>query len=211
MAGSLLMPVLSHGLAGKADVRPLLGTAARLIVTPMSVIAITAATYPHEILRLLYDNPSGEAATSLVFLMAALAPLSITFIYSTLLTSAGNIRSLGIITAVAAMVSVTLNLIVVPRLSVGGAALTALITWTGVAVASGTVAARRYGTGLTSGHLLSFLAVVATAVTAGILLRMTSLPWYVAALLQAASAGASALALRLVDPLKGINMLLRGK
>ncbi|MCK7541049.1 MAG: hypothetical protein MZV63_64265, partial [Marinilabiliales bacterium] len=54
MFGGLLLPIMSRELASGRDIKPLASMAGRMLLAPLGVAAVTLATFPGEILNLLY-------------------------------------------------------------------------------------------------------------------------------------------------------------
>ena len=142
MFGGLLLPIMTRGLASGGNIRPLASMAGRMLLVPMGIGAVTLATFPGEILGLLYPVPAAAATVAFRLLMVTLVPVGAIFIYSTMLTAAGRLRLLGAITGSGMVINIVLNRILIPEYGSVGAATTALITQMLVAAAC-VVAVRR--------------------------------------------------------------------
>ncbi|MDZ7635229.1 MAG: hypothetical protein U5L72_12695 [Bacteroidales bacterium] len=76
MFGGLLLPIMSRELASGRDIKPLASMAGRMLLAPLGVAAVTLATFPGEMLDLLYASPATGATTAFIFLMMTLLPVS---------------------------------------------------------------------------------------------------------------------------------------
>jgi len=207
MFGGMLLPIMTRGLSSGNDIRPLASMAGRLLMAPLGVGAVTLATFPGEILDLLYISPTASAVLAFRILMITLVPVGAIYIYSTMLTAAWKLRLLGLITLSGMLLNVSLNLALIPWLGIAGAAYTALVTQTLVAAAC-MAAVRKTITGITgAGRVTSFLLMLTLTFATCWLLRRTGLSWMAAGGLQLAAGAVLALLLRFAEPLKSFKLL----
>lgn len=207
MFGGLLLPMLSRGMSSGTEISPLVSLASRMLITPLSIAVVILASFPGEILGLLYDIPSVEAVKAFPLLMVALIPVSVTYIYSTILTASGNIRRLGAITLSAMIINLTLNLILIPSHAGSGAAVAALATQSLVAVMSFIMVRRRLPGVAAFERPGAFLLVLAVTIVSGRMAGLAQLSWPVAALLQLVLGLTTALFFRVIEPLAGLKLL----
>jgi O-antigen/teichoic acid export membrane protein len=227
MFGGLLLPIMTRGLALGGNIRPLADMAGRLLLAPLGIGAVTLASFPGEILDLLYVSPAESAVDAFRFLMVTLVPVGVTYIYSTVLTAAGKLKLLGTITVSGMVINIVLNRILIPYVGPAGAAITALATQALVAAAclltvNGTmhgftgnessVSGSAGGRSTTSGtagvvRILTYLLMLSLTFAAGLLLRRTGLSWMAAGGLQLAAGAVLALLFRFAEPLKSLKLL----
>lgn len=131
---SLLLPMFSHMLKHKENIRSLLQLSYALIAVPAILVATVSIFYRNEIMDLLYLENIGESATIFALLMSCFYAISTTYIFGTLLTANGNLRQLNIMAAMGMAVNIVLNLIMIPWLEATGAAISSLITQFGTAL-----------------------------------------------------------------------------
>jgi len=207
MFGSLLLPIMSKELAAHNSVAPLASMAGRMLITPAALGAVTFAAYPEQILDLLYKSPSAGAVHAFTILMLTLMPVSVIYIYSTILTAAGRMKTLGLITLAGMVMNIVVNLVLIPQLASVGAATAALCTQLLVAAACVITVERSMTRVIASRRLLPFLLMLSLTFAAGRLLRMTHMPWFIAAAIQLAAGLVFALAFRMIEPLKSLKLL----
>jgi O-antigen/teichoic acid export membrane protein len=207
MFGGLLLPIMTRGLASGESIRPLAAMAGRMLMVPLGIGAVTLATIPEEILDLLYASPADSAVDAFRLLMLALVPAGAIYIYSTMLTAAGRLKLLGVITASGMIVNIVLNWILIPALGPAGAATTALVTQTLVAAACMAAVRSTMTTVATAARVLLYVLMLALTFGAGWLLLRTGISWTVAAGVQLATGLLLALLLRLTEPLKSLKLL----
>ena len=124
----LLLPIFSRMIKQKEKVDDLVHFSFFLLIVPAIIFVISSTFYNQEIISLLY--PEHEIASVKIFpiLMATFIPISITYIFGTLLTANKSLKRLNIIAFSGVVINLTLNLILIPKLFAMGAAITALIT-----------------------------------------------------------------------------------
>lgn len=209
MFGALLLPIMSKELASGSDIRPLVSMAGRMLLAPLGVGAVILATYPGELLNLLYTSPAGEVTMAFTILMLTLVPVGAVYIFSTILTSAGSMKLLGLITLSGMVISVLLNLFLIPRYQVTGAAVTAIITQTLVALACLVAVDTRLFRVVSMKKALLYILMLVVTFAAGALLKRIGLSWVTAAGLQLVVGIAFALVFRMIEPLQSLKLIAR--
>ncbi len=208
MFGGLLLPIMSRGLSSGGDIKPLVSMTRRLLLAPLGLAAVTMATFPEEILDLLYASPAEPAIKAFTLLMLTLIPVGLIYIYSTILTAAGHFKLLGMITMSGMVVNIVLNRFLIPSFGAPGAALTAFITQSAVALACIVAVEKRMFRMISYGRIILFIMMLIITWAAGLLLKMTGTHWVTAAALQLAAGIALALFFRMIEPLKSLKMIL---
>jgi O-antigen/teichoic acid export membrane protein len=208
MFGGLLLPILSRELAAGNDIRSLAATASRSLLPPLGIAAVTLATFPHEILDLLYISPAPSAVSAFTLLMLTLVPVGVTFIFSTMLTAAGLMKRLGFITLAAMVVNVIMNILLIPEYHGAGAALAALVTQLLVAAACVITVRKKMFSMVVPVKALLFLSMLIITFAAGQLVRHLGVPWGLAAALQLIAGFICALLFRMIEPLQSLKLIL---
>jgi O-antigen/teichoic acid export membrane protein len=99
-----------------------------LLITPAIILVVNSIFFNKEIIDLLYTEHNILSAKVFSVLISTLIPISITYIFGTLLTANGSIRYLNIIAFIGVVVSLLLNIILIPKLKALGTAYAAIIT-----------------------------------------------------------------------------------
>ena len=86
-------------------------------------------------MRLLYVNAEESWIHTFVLLMFSFIPIASTYVFGTLLTARGDMKSLNLISLAGLVLNFTLNFILIPGNLASGAALATLITQIFVAAA----------------------------------------------------------------------------
>ncbi len=124
----LLLPMFSRMLKLKEAIGQLTKLSFVLIIIPAVIIALSCAFYRHEIMNVLYDNHVENSANIFAILMIGFVFISSTYIFGTLLTANGNLKQLNIMAAMGVILSIVLNLILIPKYQALGSAIASLST-----------------------------------------------------------------------------------
>jgi O-antigen/teichoic acid export membrane protein len=168
---SLLLPIFARMHSRKEAIAPLLGTAFRLMIFGAWIVLLCGMAWSSEILHLIYDRPSEEAIASFRFLMAGCAAFSMQYVFGTLLTAMGELRTLIRIAVVALAVNIAVNLVLIPSHGAVGSAM-ANMAAQGIALVLQIVAVqRRIRPGLISDYTrAAAFALVTTAMMGAFLI-----------------------------------------
>jgi len=138
----ILLPLFSKMLKHKEDLAPIIRSAFSLLFVFSTTATVLLIAYRAPILEWLYSDINVESAHVFVFLIPCLIPLSITYIFGTLLTANGSLRLLNITSALAIVVSIAINIILIPILEARGAAIASLATQSSIAMMQSIIAFR---------------------------------------------------------------------
>jgi O-antigen/teichoic acid export membrane protein len=124
----LLMPMFAKQLKDKIDVAPLVRFSFQLIMVAAIIIAGTVWFYRTDIMQLLYKQATPFSGDVLGVLMGSFVAVSGTYIFSTLIGSAGHVARMNWTFIVAFVINIGLNLILIPQFKALGTAISTLIT-----------------------------------------------------------------------------------
>ncbi len=125
----LLLPIFSKMISDRKYILELTRLSSLLLFIPSLILAVASMFYQKEIMILMeYKEEIGTSALIFSILMFAFLGMAGTIIFGTLLTANGNLRQLNATSAIAVVINVTLNLILIPRYYAVGAAISALVT-----------------------------------------------------------------------------------
>jgi len=164
----VLLPMFGRMLQERGNPAPVIRIAVNIML-PLSVaVAIASFLYGTEIMQALYPVSGAYDGKVLAWLMATFPAFCIMYIYSTLLTANGNLRTLNILAGIAVVFNLSANLYFIPRYQALGAAVVAFVTQSGLAVGYILCAQRRlrlpYDPKWTAAHLVFPVISVATGI-----------------------------------------------
>lgn len=124
----LLLPIFSRMIAKKEAINELVQHAGSTLLISSMVFAVSSIFYSKEIISLRYQENIEEAAVAFQYLILCFIPISMTYIFGTLLTANGNLKMLNIMSLVGIGVNVILNFALIPKYGAIGAAQATLVT-----------------------------------------------------------------------------------
>ncbi len=138
----ILLPLFSRMLKEGEKVGGIVRSATSLL----SFFAITSVTlllcFRFPVLELLYNEHIAESAAVFSILIPCIIPISLTYIFVTLLTANGNMRLLNLTAVAGIAVNLLVNVILIPRLHACGAAVASLATQSVMALIQTIIAIR---------------------------------------------------------------------
>ncbi len=124
----LLLPMFSRMIQLKRDVNELVRTALPLLLVVSISVSLACNFYKLEIIDLLYTSYTQYSSSIFGILMIGFVFVSISYLYGTLLTANHNLRHLNIVASLTVIINIGLNLILIPRYQVLGAAIASLVS-----------------------------------------------------------------------------------
>ncbi len=130
----LLLPMLSQQLSKKEDVQPLVVLGTRLLVAGSFVAAVAVSRFAEPIIHSLYNQAPAEAVTTLRILIWSFVPVSLMYVFATLLTAGSRLGLMNRILGVTVVINLIMLWVLIPVYGAIGAAIATLITQSIVAV-----------------------------------------------------------------------------
>jgi O-antigen/teichoic acid export membrane protein len=124
----ILIPIFSRLIKDKSPVEGMVKLSFTIIFTISMIIATTSSFFSHQIMELLYLGQIHEAQKVFVFLIIGFIPISVTYIFGTLLTANGSLKALNLMALTGMVVNISLNFLLIPSLMAVGSAYASLFT-----------------------------------------------------------------------------------
>ncbi|MDD2279701.1 MAG: oligosaccharide flippase family protein [Bacteroidales bacterium] len=176
---SLLLPLFSKMIKNNQDIKPLLGFAFRLLFVATFSLSVVCVVYRNQIMDLLYVNHSSESSVVLAIQMVSFLFISLVYIFGTLLTANGSLRHLNIISAFGVTLNIVLNLILIPRYTIIGAAVSSLVTQFSMAILQVLLSCKVFQVQLNLRSVLQFSGFIIIAIVVTFSILMESSNWAV--------------------------------
>jgi O-antigen/teichoic acid export membrane protein len=129
----ILLPLFSKMLKKKEDLTPIIRSAFTLLFFFSITATVLLLAYRIPLLSFRYPDIWAESARVFVFIIPCIIPISMIYIFGTLLTANGNLKLLNITSAIAIVVNIAINFTLIPVLEARGAAIAGLATQTSIA------------------------------------------------------------------------------
>jgi O-antigen/teichoic acid export membrane protein len=130
----MLLPIFSKMLKTKESISDMVKFSFSLIMFISVSIAVVSFFYQEFIMNLMYRDHIEESAKVFGILMFGFIPITITYIFGTLLTANGSIKQLNLMAAFGMATNIGLNLLLIPQMGALGAAYSSLTTQTLTAI-----------------------------------------------------------------------------
>ncbi|MEZ5196938.1 MAG: oligosaccharide flippase family protein [Bacteroidales bacterium] len=133
----LLLPLFSRMIKLKQSVEDLVRLSFSLLFTVSVVAALASFFYSHEIMNWLYPvhgveseidyaNRLNQSANVFGLLMFGFIAISTVYVFGTLLTANGSLKTLNIVAAIGMIISIAINIVLVPQFQATGSAYASL-------------------------------------------------------------------------------------
>jgi len=154
---TLLLPMFSRMLKTNDSIARLTKTAASLVLVGSITVSIVGVLFANELMHLLYIEAAPYWAEVFSTLLPTFIGMSSVYIYGTLLTANGSLKSLNTLAFGGVILNVILNWVLIPMLGALGAALATLVTQSLVAVLHYWIALRSVDLGSQTGFLIKLI------------------------------------------------------
>lgn len=189
-----------------------LGEITRLVTSLMLVFSITAAvvcaTHARELMDLLYKECAEPYADAFRILIYGIIPISMTYVFGTLLTANGQLKQLNILASITLVINIFVNIICIPRWGVTGAAWASLTAQSFMAVAQIWVALKKFSFHLSIFYIIKIILFALLVIVFSALIPIPT--WQGQILIALTGALVAAFALRLID-IKAIVNIVKTK
>jgi O-antigen/teichoic acid export membrane protein len=175
---TLLLPMFSKMIKSDEPIQPLLGLAFSLLIVTAFSLGSAGIVYRDPIMDTLYVQHSAHSSEVFGLLMVSFVFISITYIFGTLLTAHGSLRPLNIISALGVVTNIVLNLVLIPRYMVVGAAYSSLITQGLMSILQVILVLKLFKFKVRSSHWFSFCFFIAGAIVFSIFSRFALSHWF---------------------------------
>lgn len=143
MFATMLLPLFGRMLAQHNPVQPIVKLCVNMLLPLSFMVAIGGILFGSDIMHLLYhksklyQEPGMAVQYSMVFscLMASFPAWCLMYVYSTLLTANGSLKTLNIIAVAGVIINLSLNFYLIPQYKAVGGAITSFVTQTSLALA----------------------------------------------------------------------------
>lgn len=141
---ALLLPMYARMLADNKSLQSLVDTALGVLLTIVLPICIVLIFYREEAILWRYPDADQQYFTTLAFMMVSFAAIATAYIYGTMHAASGDLRDVNIVFGAGVVANVILNIILIPRYAVVGAAVATVVTQLLVLLGQATLSYRSF-------------------------------------------------------------------
>ena len=126
----LLLPIFARLIKQKGDVREMMELSLRILIVFSISAGILGYFFQEDLLMLRYPSATAESWVTFGYLIMTFIPVSITYVFGTLLTANGSLKQLNLMALFGVVLNVILNFILINQYKAEGAAIATLVTQT---------------------------------------------------------------------------------
>ena len=159
----ILLPLFSKMLKQKENVVPVVRTSFSLLFLFSVTAVVMLYVYREPVIQLFYPDIAESSVEVFRLIIFGLIPISMNYLFGTLLTASGSMKALNITAAIGIVINVMVNLLLIPKMQACGSAVASFCTQFTVALLQFILAWRIIGFPLTSLpwlRCLIFLAIL---------------------------------------------------
>ncbi len=124
----ILLPMLARMLKNKENPNKLIALNFKILMTPIIIFVVASVFYNVEIIENLFKYEAAISSKVYRILILNVIPVSLGYIFGTLLTANGSLKKLNTYATIGAILNIILNLILIPQYKTLGAAFASLTT-----------------------------------------------------------------------------------
>lgn len=174
----ILLPIFSRMIKKRESVEQLSQLSFLLLFVPAIIVTLGCMFYCNSIIDLLYNAHIEESTKVFKLLVFSFLGMCTTYIFGTLLTANGSLRELNIMAVSAVILNLILNLILIPRMGVYGAAVTNVSTQIFTSLIQIVLAVRIFKFHRNTSLLIRLAIFVGILFITGSLVQRLPFPWF---------------------------------
>jgi len=124
----ILIPIFARLIKDRSPVEGIVKLSFTIIFTMSVIIATCSSFFSNQIMSLLYVGQIQESQKVFVYLIIGFIPISVTYIFGTLLTANGSLKALNLMALTGMILNISLNLVLIPRYMAIGSAYASVVT-----------------------------------------------------------------------------------
>ncbi|MFZ7115742.1 MAG: oligosaccharide flippase family protein [Bacteroidota bacterium] len=205
----LLLPIFARMIKLKQNVEEMVRLSFSLLVIPAIVVAVCCSCFSLELMDYLNKgNHVQESSDVFKIIIFCFVPVSATYIFGTLLTSNGSLKQLNIMAGTGMIVNIIMNLILIPKFSAVGAAISSITTQTFTALVQVFMANKAFNFTKNYKLIISIVVFIAVSFFINSFAYQLNLFWMIRFAIAAGACFIVAMALRLIS-VKNIYYILK--
>lgn len=124
----ILLPLFAKMLKNRESVVPIVESAFQLLFYYATTVVVLLVFNAEAVFSFLYDSHVAESVQVFPILITCLLPISMIYLFGTLLTAQGSLKLLNITSLLGILVNVGINFFLIPQMQARGAAIASLST-----------------------------------------------------------------------------------
>lgn len=179
----ILLPLIAKMIKENQRINAVVGAAFHLLLIITLGFVAVSICYSTELMELLYNKHIDESAKVYRILSFCFIPISMTYIFGTVLTANGSLKYLNLVAGLGMLMNIGLNFILIPLFKENGAAITSLITQSVTAILQAWLALKIFKIGFEWRYCLKIVFFVIIVIFISIFAQQLELNWVVRAII----------------------------
>jgi O-antigen/teichoic acid export membrane protein len=206
----LLIPIFARLLKDNKPVEGMVKLSFTIIFTIAVVVSVVSSFYSKSLIQLLYTGQVNESQLVFKYLIIGFIPISTSYIFGTLLTANGSLKSLNIMAFTGMLINIGLNLYLIPIWMSAGSAVATLVTQFVTAIIQIVIAQRIFKFSINFRYLFNLLAFAVGVIIITLLSERLLSDWRIGIVVAAFASVLWAFVLRLMS-IGGMVRLLKSE
>ncbi|MBQ5872807.1 MAG: polysaccharide biosynthesis C-terminal domain-containing protein [Bacteroidales bacterium] len=177
----ILLPLIAKMIKTNQKINSVVGAAFHLLLIITLGFVAVSLCYSTELMELLYNKHIAESAKVYRILSFCFIPISMTYIFGTVLTANGSLKYLNLIAGLGMIMNIGLNFILIPLFKENGAAMTSLITQSVTAILQAWLALKIFKIKFEWRYCLKIISFIVIVFFISIFARQLELNWIIKA------------------------------
>ena len=177
----ILLPLIAKMIKENQRINAVVGAAFHLLLIITLGFVAVSLCYSTELMELLYNKHITESAKVYRILSFCFIPISMTYIFGTVLTANGSLKYLNLIAGLGMIMNIGLNFILIPLFKENGAAMTSLITQSVTAILQAWLALKIFKIKFEWKYCLKIISFIVIVFFISIFARQLELNWVIKA------------------------------
>ena len=173
----ILLPLFAKMIKDKQNVKEIVKVSFQILLLMTLGFASVSVIYSKELMALLYNKHISESAEVFRVLCFCFIPVSMTYIFGTLLTANGSLKKLNIVAASGMILNIVINLILIPRYKALGSAYSALTAQSVTALLQAIIAMKIFNIKFSWQYTLKILVFISTISVTTVLISKLNILW----------------------------------
>ena len=179
----ILLPLIAKMIKENQRINAVVGAAFHLLLIITLGFVAVSICYSTELMELLYNKHIDESAKVYRILSFCFIPISMTYIFGTVLTANGSLKYLNLVAGLGMLMNIGLNFILIPLFKENGAATTSLITQSVTAILQAWLALKIFKIRFEWRYCLKIVFFVIIVIFISIFAQQLELNWVVRAII----------------------------
>ena len=206
----ILVPIFARLIKEKSPVEGMVKLSFTIIFTMSVIIATCSSFYSNQIMNMLYVGQIQEAQKVFVWLIIGFIPISVTYIFGTLLTANGSMKALNMMALAGMVINIVLNFVLIPRFMAVGSAYASLITQFATAIIQVAIAQKIFRFAVNWKYIFTLVFFAAGVIAINIISSYQLPDWHIAFIVAGFASLLWAFVLKLIDVGGMIRLIKNG-